>query len=310
MPKSTKRPLPSPPLLPLPLLHLPSYHPLSHQHQLSPSPSLPYHPLSHHPVSPPPTIPLSHQLRLPPITSPSHPTSVPPHHPPLPPPLHLALPPSLHPSHHLHLPPPTPPPLSPTLHLPTPPPPPPPSPPPPPHLPPLPPPRPLLSPQDLKATVGPSFPQPGRPPFDNALSCTSQGKGKRPYKVWDSGRQVRKGLVVSSFNELIEKGREKLDLGEVRIKVVLEADGTQVEDPEYFCTLPENTVFLLLRQGEHWYPAGVEVLRQGSYALPRRSDASEPPNWLQTSTSDQILPSSPDAKWTQHFPSLTTSSLL
>lgn len=59
-------------------------------------------------------------------------------------------------------------------------------------------------------------------------------------------------------------GREKLELGEVRIKVVLEADGTQVEDPEYFCTLPENTVFLLLRQGEHWYPAGVEVLRQGS----------------------------------------------
>ncbi|XP_071526566.1 uncharacterized protein Drep2 isoform X2 [Panulirus ornatus] len=97
----------------------------------------------------------------------------------------------------------------------------------------------------------------------------AHGKGKRPYKVWDSGRQVRKGLVVASFNELIEKGREKLELGEVRIKVVLEADGTQVEDPEYFCTLPENTVFLLLRQGEHWYPAGVEVLRQAITAIPK-----------------------------------------
>ncbi|MPC25936.1 hypothetical protein E2C01_019060 [Portunus trituberculatus] len=64
-------------------------------------------------------------------------------------------------------------------------------------------------------------------------------------------------------------GREKLELGEVRIKVVLEADGTQVEDPEYFCTLPENTVFLLLRQGEHWYPAGVEVLRQAITAIPK-----------------------------------------
>ncbi|XP_066972048.1 uncharacterized protein Drep2 isoform X6 [Macrobrachium rosenbergii] len=98
---------------------------------------------------------------------------------------------------------------------------------------------------------------------------SQEGKGKRPYKVWDSGRQIRKGLVVSSFNELIEKGREKLELGEVRIKVVLEADGTQVEDAEYFCTLPENTVFLLLRQGEHWYPAGVEVLRQAS-SSPRK----------------------------------------
>lgn len=37
---------------------------------------------------------------------------------------------------------------------------------------------------------------------------SSQGKGKRPYKVWDSGRQVRKGLVVASFNELIEKGEK------------------------------------------------------------------------------------------------------
>lgn len=67
------------------------------------------------------------------------------------------------------------------------------------------------------------------------------------------------------YSTIRPTGREKLELGEVRIKVVLEADGTQVEDPEYFCTLPENTVFLLLRQGEHWYPAGVEVLRQGSH---------------------------------------------
>ncbi|KAK3866160.1 hypothetical protein Pcinc_028286 [Petrolisthes cinctipes] len=69
----------------------------------------------------------------------------------------------------------------------------------------------------------------------------------------------------TSSSTLPSSGREKLELGEVRIKVVLEADGTQVEDPEYFYTLPENTVFLLLRQGEHWYPAGVEVLRQGKY---------------------------------------------
>ncbi|XP_076057122.1 uncharacterized protein LOC143034649 [Oratosquilla oratoria] len=93
---------------------------------------------------------------------------------------------------------------------------------------------------------------------------STEGKGKRPYKVWDSGRQIRKGLVASSFGELIQKGREKLDMGEARIRVVLEADGTQVEDPEYFSTLPENTIFLLLRHGEHWYPAGVEALRQAS----------------------------------------------
>lgn len=72
-------------------------------------------------------------------------------------------------------------------------------------------------------------------------------------------------LILTEMNVVDVPGREKLELGEVRVRVVLEADGTQVEDPEYFCTLPENTVFLLLRQGEHWYPAGVEVLRQGNY---------------------------------------------
>ncbi|XP_047737893.1 uncharacterized protein LOC108671040 isoform X2 [Hyalella azteca] len=96
-----------------------------------------------------------------------------------------------------------------------------------------------------------------------------EGRGKRPYKVWDSGRTVRKGIVVSTFTELVEKGREKLELGDVRVRVVLEADGTHVDDAEYFSSLPENTVFLLLRQGEHWYPAGVEAIRQAITAIPK-----------------------------------------
>lgn len=59
-------------------------------------------------------------------------------------------------------------------------------------------------------------------------------------------------------------GREKLELGDARVRVVLEIDGTHVDDAEYFTSLPENTVFLFLRQGEHWYPAGVEAIRQGT----------------------------------------------
>lgn len=44
---------------------------------------------------------------------------------------------------------------------------------------------------------------------------------------------------------------------------MLECDGTQVEDGEYFRTLANNTVLLLLRQGERWYPAGVDVIKAG-----------------------------------------------
>lgn len=47
------------------------------------------------------------------------------------------------------------------------------------------------------------------------------------------------------------------------VRVVLELDGTQVEDGEYFRTLPNNTVLLLLRQGDRWSPSGADVIIAG-----------------------------------------------
>ncbi|XP_057669000.1 uncharacterized protein LOC130901550 isoform X3 [Diorhabda carinulata] len=89
-----------------------------------------------------------------------------------------------------------------------------------------------------------------------------ESRGKRPFKLWDGRRNVRKGLVVGSLEELILRGRDKLGLsiGEP-VRLVLESDGTQVEDAEYFRTLPANTILLLLRPGERWLPAGVDVIR-------------------------------------------------
>lgn len=49
------------------------------------------------------------------------------------------------------------------------------------------------------------------------------------------------------------------------MRLVLESDGTQVEDAEYFRTLPPNSVLLLLRPGERWLPAGVDVIRAGKW---------------------------------------------
>ncbi|KAJ4445460.1 hypothetical protein ANN_07266 [Periplaneta americana] len=65
-------------------------------------------------------------------------------------------------------------------------------------------------------------------------------------------------------------GKEKLGVvaGEP-VRLVLESDGTQVEDGEYFRTLPNNTVLLLLRQGERWYPSGVDVIRAAISAIPK-----------------------------------------
>ncbi|XP_039747184.1 uncharacterized protein LOC120624606 isoform X2 [Pararge aegeria] len=95
-------------------------------------------------------------------------------------------------------------------------------------------------------------------------------RGKRPFKIWDSSRNVRKGLVVTSFEELIHRGKEKLSVaaGEP-VRLVLESDGTQVEDGDYWRTLPPNTVLLLLRPGERWYPTGVDVIKAAISAIPK-----------------------------------------
>ncbi|KAF6209511.1 hypothetical protein GE061_015258 [Apolygus lucorum] len=95
-------------------------------------------------------------------------------------------------------------------------------------------------------------------------------RGKRPFKIWDSWRNIRKSLVVNSLKDLETRGKEKLQVPPNEpVRLVLESDGTQVEDGEYFRTLPNNTVILLLRQGERWYPTGVDVIRTAISAIPK-----------------------------------------
>lgn len=66
------------------------------------------------------------------------------------------------------------------------------------------------------------------------------------------------------FIMIIFSGKEKLSVAASEpVRLVLESDGTQVEDGEYWRTLPPNTVLLLLRPGERWYPTGVDVIKAG-----------------------------------------------
>ncbi|KAK0174478.1 hypothetical protein PV327_010242 [Microctonus hyperodae] len=95
-------------------------------------------------------------------------------------------------------------------------------------------------------------------------------RSKRPFKIWDSWRNVRKGLVVSNFEELVHRGKEKLGVPQNEsVSLVLESDGTQVEDGEYFKTLSNNTILLLLRHGERWCPTGVDIIRAAISAIPK-----------------------------------------
>jgi hypothetical protein len=72
--------------------------------------------------------------------------------------------------------------------------------------------------------------------------------------------------VYNNFYFFSFSGKDKLGVpASEPVRLVLECDGTQVEDGEYFRTLANNTVLLLLRQGERWYPTGVDVIKAGEF---------------------------------------------
>ncbi|XP_068589513.1 DNA fragmentation factor subunit alpha [Cebidichthys violaceus] len=78
---------------------------------------------------------------------------------------------------------------------------------------------------------------------------------RKPCKVCNFTRQKSYGVVVPSLDDLKMKGSEFLGFspGEP-VTVVLENDGTIVEDQAYFLCLPLNTKFMLLHEKETWSP--------------------------------------------------------
>lgn len=98
-------------------------------------------------------------------------------------------------------------------------------------------------------------------------------------------------MVASSLLELKLRGAEKLEFSEScnisDIRVVLESDGTEVEDDGYFQTAEKDTIFILLKPGERWLPLGVEALKTALSAIPglvsealnKLEDSDKLPNW-------------------------------
>lgn len=78
----------------------------------------------------------------------------------------------------------------------------------------------------------------------------------KAYKVCTTTRQKCYGLAVTSLGQLKIKGGEALGFSpNASVSVVLEDDGTIVEDEDYFLCLPANTKFMLLNTNETWTPA-------------------------------------------------------
>ena len=78
-------------------------------------------------------------------------------------------------------------------------------------------------------------------------SLHSAGGGRRPVKVWNAARTIRKALVVATYEEFQRKGREKVGLSTSEpVRVVLEGDGTQVIISTYSYRMWESILLTLL----------------------------------------------------------------
>ncbi|XP_041063327.1 DNA fragmentation factor subunit alpha [Carcharodon carcharias] len=86
---------------------------------------------------------------------------------------------------------------------------------------------------------------------------------KFPCKICGSSRLRTFGVVATSLEDLIAKGKEKLGLDKFDAQqaytIVLEDDGTIVEDEDYFMCLPANTTFMILNASQKWTPVDEEI---------------------------------------------------
>lgn len=87
-------------------------------------------------------------------------------------------------------------------------------------------------------------------------------KRKKMFLTDKSRREGYKLLHVASLIEFVARGKELYNLPvEEHAFVVLEEDGTEVDEEEYFDLLPERTHLMLLAAGQLWSP---NISLQGS----------------------------------------------
>ncbi|KAG5835815.1 cell death activator CIDE-3 isoform X1 [Anguilla rostrata] len=75
----------------------------------------------------------------------------------------------------------------------------------------------------------------------------------RPFRVTNADRSVRKGIMADGLQDLLNKVMDMMQVSCVSA-LVLDEDGTGVDTEEFFQTLQDNSVFVVLDKGQKWTP--------------------------------------------------------
>ncbi|KAM3621341.1 uncharacterized protein V6R79_009802 [Siganus canaliculatus] len=73
----------------------------------------------------------------------------------------------------------------------------------------------------------------------------------RPFRVTNADRSVKKGIMADTLEDLIHKVGDSLNVSCISA-LLLDEDGTGVDTEEFFQTLPENSVLMVLEKGQKW----------------------------------------------------------
>uniref|UniRef100_A0A3B3TFZ9 Cell death inducing DFFA like effector c n=1 Tax=Paramormyrops kingsleyae TaxID=1676925 RepID=A0A3B3TFZ9_9TELE len=77
----------------------------------------------------------------------------------------------------------------------------------------------------------------------------------RPFRVANADRSLKKGIMADSLRDLLDKVNA-VDTLQVSCtsSLVLDEDGTGVDTEEFFITLEDNAVLMILEKGQKWTP--------------------------------------------------------
>uniref|UniRef100_A0A673AEM9 Cell death inducing DFFA like effector c n=1 Tax=Sphaeramia orbicularis TaxID=375764 RepID=A0A673AEM9_9TELE len=93
---------------------------------------------------------------------------------------------------------------------------------------------------------------------------------QKPFRVTNADRSVKKGIMAHTVEDLMNKVSNSLNVPCVSA-LVLDEDGTGVDTEDFFQTLPENAVLMVLEKGQKWTP---HLVRQ-AFTLPKhRTDVA------------------------------------
>ncbi|XP_074529786.1 cell death activator CIDE-3 [Halichoeres trimaculatus] len=82
---------------------------------------------------------------------------------------------------------------------------------------------------------------------------TSRGPRPKPFRVTNADRSVKKGIMADTLEDLMNKASDSFSVPCVSA-LLLDEDGTGVDTEEFFQTLPDNAVLMVLEKGQKWTP--------------------------------------------------------